>query len=305
MTTFFDKFKKGLAKTKNQVFENISYSIKAHRKIDDELLEEIEEILISGDVGVETAQTIIEGVKQRVKREKYENSEQLFQILEDEIAKIFPPTDYSEQGIPGPLFIIFVVGVNGTGKTTTIAKLANRFQEKGNKVLLSAADTFRAAAIEQLEEWAQRINVDVIRHQTGSDPAAVVFDSLQAARARKSNVLIIDTAGRLHTKVNLMEELRKITRVIKKLEPEAPHLSLLVLDATTGQNALSQARQFIDSIGVNGIALTKLDGTAKGGAVIGIAHQLGIPIQYVGLGEKIDDLQPFDPYLFARGLFED
>jgi len=304
MASVFEKLKKGISKTKTQVFDRVSHVIKAKKKIDDELLEEIEEILISGDVGVEASLHIIEAVKRRVKKERFEESEELFRILKEEVAAIFPQSDFQENYLNHHPFIILVVGVNGTGKTTSIAKLANRFQQQGKKVLLGAADTFRAAAIEQLQEWANRVQVEMIKHQSGADPAAVVFDTLQAAKARQADVIIIDTAGRLHTKVNLMEELKKIHRVIQKVYPEAPHLSLLVLDATTGQNAISQARQFIESVGVNGIVLTKLDGTAKGGAIIGIAHQLNVPVDYVGVGEAIDDLQPFDPKLFAEGLFE-
>ncbi len=304
MASLFDKLKKGISKTKTQVFDRVSYAIRAKKKIDEDLLEEIEEILISGDVGVEATRHIIEEVKKRVKRERYEDSEDLFRILKEEVANAFPRDDFRETHLPANPYIILIVGVNGTGKTTSIAKLANRFQQQGKKVLLAAGDTFRAAAIEQLQEWADRVQVELVKHQSGSDPAAVVFDALQAARSRGAEVIIIDTAGRLHTKVNLMEELKKIRRVIQKVVPQAPHLSLLVLDATTGQNALNQARQFIDSAGVNGIVLTKLDGTAKGGAIIGIAHELKIPVRYVGVGEAMDDLQPFDPQLYAEGLFE-
>lgn len=304
MASLFDKLKKGISKTKAQVFDRVSYAIKAKKKIDEELLEEIEEILISGDVGVEATRHIIEEVKKRVKREKYEDSEDLFRILKEEVANAFPRDDFRETPLPANPYVILIVGVNGTGKTTSIAKLANRFQQQGKKVLLAAADTFRAAAIEQLQEWANRVGVELIKHQAGSDPAAVVFDALQAGRSRAAEVIIIDTAGRLHTKVNLMEELKKIRRVIQKVIPQAPHLSLLVLDATTGQNALNQARQFIEAVGVNGIVLTKLDGTARGGAIIGIAHELKIPVRYVGVGEAMDDLQPFDPQLYAEGLFE-
>ena len=304
MANLFSKLKQGISKTKVQVFDRISSAVKSKRKIDDELLEEIEEILISGDVGVETSLELIERVKKRVKKEKYEDSEDLIMLLREEIVKMFPEGQFSEEQLEAKPYVMLVVGVNGTGKTTSIAKIANRFQQQGKKVLLAAADTFRAAAIEQLQVWADRLGVDMIKHHSGSDPAAVVFDALQAARAREADVLIIDTAGRLHTKVNLMEELKKIRRVIQKGMPDAPHLTLLVLDATTGQNALSQARQFVESVAVDGIVLTKLDGTAKGGSIIGISHQLGLPVYYVGVGEKMDDLQPFDPQLYAEGLFE-
>jgi fused signal recognition particle receptor len=291
MVSVFDKIKKGISKTKSQVFDRVTYAIKAKKRIDDELLEDIEEILISGDVGVETTLHIIDEVKRRVKKERYEDSDDLLKILKEEVAAVFPESKFQRSNLlPNP-YIILVVGVNGTGKTTSIAKLANRFQQEGKRVLLAAADTFRAAAIEQLQEWANRINVEIIKHQSGSDPGAVVFDALQAAHSRQAEVIIIDTAGRLHTKVNLMEELKKIRRVIQKVFPDAPHLSLLVIDATTGQNAVNQARQFIDSVEVNGIVLTKLDGTAKGGAIIGIAHQLNLPVEYVGVGETLNFMQ--------------
>ncbi len=297
------KIRSGLSKTREQVFGQIQEIIFTARKIDNELLEEIEDLLISGDVGVDTTVEIIEKVKNRVKRHNFETTGELYQILKEEIADMFvPPPNDSWEGKPKP-YVILVVGVNGTGKTTSIAKIAARYKNEGKKVMLVAADTFRAAAIEQLQIWAERVGVDIIKHQSGSDPAAVVYDGMNAARARGTDVVIIDTAGRLHTKVNLMEELKKINRVIQKVIPKAPHQTLLVLDATIGQNALSQARQFIQTVGVNGIILTKLDGTAKGGAVIGISHQLKLPVIYVGLGEKIDDLQPFDPQLFVEGLF--
>ncbi|RMF61158.1 MAG: signal recognition particle-docking protein FtsY, partial [Calditrichaeota bacterium] len=278
----FGKFKKGVSKTRSQVFNRISHAVKAKKKIDDELLEEIEEILISGDVGVETSMELIERVKRRVKKEKYENSEDLLNILKEEIVSIFPPHHFKEDSFPEKPYVIMVVGVNGTGKTTSIAKMGYRFQQKGKRVMFAAADTFRAAAIEQLEVWANRLEIDLIKHQSGSDPAAVVFDAIQAAKARNIDVLIIDTAGRLHTKVNLMEELKKIRRVSQKAMEGTPHLTLLVLDATTGQNALSQAKQFVEAVEADGIILTKLDGTAKGGAIIGISSRLNLPVYYVG-----------------------
>ncbi|RMH96297.1 MAG: signal recognition particle-docking protein FtsY [Calditrichaeota bacterium] len=302
MAGLLDKIKKGFSRTREQVFDKITYAIRAHRKIDEELIEEIEDILISGDVGVDTTLEILDRVRRRVKKEKYENSEDLFRLLKEEIAGIFPPGSFPEEVLPARPFVVLVVGVNGTGKTTSIAKLAYRLKQGGKKVLLAAADTFRAAAIEQLQVWADRVGVEVIRHQSGSDPGAVAFDAVQAAKARGVDVVLVDTAGRLHTKVNLMEELKKINRVMAKVIPEAPHLRLLVLDGTTGQNALAQARQFIEAVGVDGIVLTKLDGTAKGGAVIGIAHQLNVPVYYIGVGEGLDDLQPFDPHLYAEGL---
>lgn len=302
---FFNKLKMGLSRTREQVFGQIQTAIFASRKIDDELLEEIEDLLIAGDVGVDTTAEIIENLKTYVKRKRVETSEQLYQALKEVIAGMFsPPVAVEPAGLPKP-YVILVVGVNGTGKTTSIAKIANRYKKEGRDVLLVAADTFRAAAIEQLQIWADRLGVDLIKHQDGADPAAVVFDAMQAAKARNKDVAIIDTAGRLHTRVNLMEELRKIRRVIQKVFPDAPHETLLVLDATIGQNAISQARQFIDAVGVNGIVLTKLDGTAKGGAVIGISHTLKIPVRYIGVGEQMDDLQPFDPQMFVEGLFQE
>lgn len=299
---FLDKFKKGLSKTREQVFGQIQEVIFASRKIDDELLEEIEDLLISGDVGVDTTSEIIERVRTQVKRKNYETPEQLYEILKEEIIAMFAREPAKPENPASPL-IILVVGVNGTGKTTSIAKIARQYQNRGKNVLLVAADTFRAAAIEQLQIWAERIDADIIKHHSGADPGAVAFDAMQAAKARGKDVVIIDTAGRLHTKVNLMEELKKIKRVIQKVIPDAPHEILLVLDATTGQNAISQARQFIEAVGITGIVLTKLDGTAKGGAVIGISHMLNIPVKYVGLGEKMDDLEPFDAETYVAGLF--
>ncbi|MFZ0390949.1 MAG: signal recognition particle-docking protein FtsY [Calditrichia bacterium] len=299
----FNKFKEGLSKTREQVFGQIQDVIFAARKIDDELLEEVEDLLISGDVGVDTTNEIIRRMNRRIKRQKMETSEQFYEVLKEEIAGMFVREEREEEdALPQP-YVILVVGVNGTGKTTSIAKIAARYKAEGKSVLLVAADTFRAAAIEQLQIWAERTGLPIVKHQPGADPAAVVFDAMQAAASRQVDVVIIDTAGRLHTKVNLMEELRKIRRVVEKNIPEAPHQVLLVLDATVGQNAISQARQFIDAVGVNGIVLTKLDGTAKGGAIIGISHHLNLPVQYVGLGEKVDDLQPFDPDLYVKGLF--
>ena len=300
----FEKFKRSLSKTREQVFNQIQDVIFFARKINDDLLEEIEDLLISGDVGVSTTQEIMERVKRQVKRKNYEDTAQLFEILKEEIAGMFIPGGAKLGDLHFAPFVIFVVGVNGTGKTTSIAKLARRYQNAGKRVLLVAADTFRAAAIEQLEIWADRAGSELIKHREGADPSAVVFDALQAAKSRQKDVVIIDTAGRLHTKVNLMEELKKMHRVIRKVIPEAPHQTLLVLDATTGQNSLSQARQFIEAIGVDGIILTKLDGTAKGGAVIAISHELNLPVEYVGLGEKLDDLELFDGKLFAEGLFQ-
>lgn len=300
---FFDKLKKGLSKTREQVFNQLQQVIFFSRRIDDELLQKIEELLISADVGVSTSLEIISRVKQEVKRKNYQDSQELLALLKTQILNMFASGKVTGAGnADGPL-VILVVGVNGTGKTTSIAKLAWRYRQQGKTVLLVAADTFRAAAIEQLQIWAERAGAELLKHKEGSDPAAVVFDALQAARSRNKDVVIIDTAGRLHTKINLMEELKKIRRVIQKVIPAAPHHTFMVLDATTGQNALVQARQFIEAVGVDGIILAKLDGTAKGGVVIGISHELKLPVEFVGLGEQIDDLEPFDAKLYVDGLF--
>jgi fused signal recognition particle receptor len=300
---FFDKIKRGLSKTREQVFNQLQQVILFSRRIDDELLQKIEELLLSADVGVATSLEIISRVKQEVKRKNFQDSQELLVILKGQILQMFAASkSLNEAGIERPL-VILVAGVNGTGKTTSIAKMAWRYRQQGQSVLLVAADTFRAAAIEQLQIWAERAGAELLKHQEGSDPAAVVFDALQAARSRKKDVVIIDTAGRLHTKANLMEELKKIRRVIQKVIPAAPHRTFLVLDATTGQNALVQARQFIEAVAVDGIILAKLDGTAKGGVVIGISYELKLPVEYVGLGEEIDDLEPFDPKLYLEGLF--
>jgi fused signal recognition particle receptor len=311
---FFDKFKldrlkEGLAKTRENIFGKVQRVLSTKSTIDDEMIDRIEEILIAGDVGLSTATMIIERIRVRVKRDRYENPEVLDTLLRDEIRQLL----VGDNGEPGDPFaipavhrphVIMVVGVNGVGKTTTIGKLAHNYRTAGKSVLIAAADTFRAAANEQLEIWAQRAGVEIVRQAHGADPAAVAYDSLVAARARGTEVLIIDTAGRLHTKVNLMEELRKITRVLQKLDPQAPHDVLLVLDASTGQNAIQQAKQFTAAAGVNGIVVTKLDGTAKGGVVLGISHELNIPVRFIGVGEKIDDLQPFDRKAFVDVLFE-
>ena len=299
----FDKIKRGLSKTREQVFNQLQQVILFSHRIDDELLQKIEELLISADVGVATSLEIISRLKQEVKRKNYRDSQELLVILKDQILQMFTASKTLNEGSVDSPLVILVAGVNGTGKTTSIAKLAWRYRQQGKSVMLVAADTFRAAAIEQLQIWAERAGAELLKHQEGSDPAAVVFDALQAARSRNKDVVIIDTAGRLHTKVNLMEELKKIRRVIQKVIPAAPHRTLLVLDATTGQNALVQARQFIEAVAVDGIILAKLDGTAKGGVVIGISHELKLPIEYVGLGEQIDDLEPFDPKIYLEGLF--
>lgn len=307
MDTLLSKLKKGISKTRSQVFKRVSKAISAKSRIDDELLDEIEEILISGDVGVETSLEIIENAKISVKKNKYEKPQELIGILSQEIQKMFTIEEektFERLGKFKP-FVVLTVGVNGVGKTTFIAKLANKYQQMGKKVLLVAGDTFRAAAIEQLEIWALRLNTEIIRHNSGSDPGAVVFDALTAAKSRGVDVVLIDTAGRLHTKTNLMEELKKIKRVIQKVDQSAPHETLLILDANIGQNAFNQATQFIDAIGITGLALTKLDGTAKGGSAIGISHRLAIPLKYLSLGEGLDDFEEFDPALFVTGLLEE
>ncbi|MFZ1731237.1 MAG: signal recognition particle-docking protein FtsY [Bacteroidota bacterium] len=305
----FNRLKEGLTKTRDSIMTKVTRVIKAKRKIDDELLDEIEEILILGDVGVATTTTIIESLRARVKRERFEDANELHRLLREEIAALFERHNISVNGtaieIPEGIkpYVIMVVGVNGVGKTTTIGKLAYNYRSSGKRVIIGAADTFRAAANEQLEVWAQRADVEIIQQLHGSDPAAVAYDTLQAALARKADVVIIDTAGRLHTKANLMEELKKIKRVMAKLMPDAPHDVLLVLDATTGQNAIQQAVQFSDAVDVTGLVVTKLDGTAKGGVVIGISSELGLPVKYIGVGEQIDDLQVFDDESFVEALF--
>jgi fused signal recognition particle receptor len=304
------RLKEGLTKTRDDVMRTISRVIKAKRKIDDALIDEIEEIMIRGDVGVTTTSTIIDNLRARVKAERYEDASELGRLLREEVARLFQGGDVRTDGlsieIPAGIrpFVIMIVGVNGVGKTTTIGKLAYNFRSSGRKVVIGAADTFRAAANEQLDIWAQRAGVDIVKQHHGSDPAAVAYDTLQSAIAKSADVVIIDTAGRLHTKTNLMEELRKIKRVMAKLMPDAPHEVLLVLDATTGQNAIQQALQFKAAVDITGLVVTKLDGTAKGGVVIGVSSEIGIPVQYIGVGEKIDDLQVFDKDAFVDSLFE-
>jgi fused signal recognition particle receptor len=297
----FNRIQSGLKRTREGVFSKLSKAISAKKKIDDALLDELEEILISGDVGVATTLDLIDAIKLRVKSEKYNDNEELESIIRDEIAlMLLPPT---ESPVPAGVKIILVIGVNGTGKTTSIAKLAYRYRQEGRSVLLAAADTFRAAAIDQLSIWAERAGCDIIKHQSGSDPSAVVFDAISAAEARNSEYLIIDTAGRLHTKTNLMAELNKIIRVIKNKIPEAPHEVVLVLDAGTGQNAVNQAREFSKLINIDGIFLAKIDGTAKGGIVLAINKELNIPVKYIGMGETIDSIEDFDRKAFVDGLF--
>jgi len=293
--------KSGLTKTRGGVFSRMSRLFTAKRKIDDNLLDEIEELLIAGDVGVDTTFFLLERIRTRVKKERYETAEELDALIKAEIRDLLEgpePKTVSEKP-----YVILVVGVNGTGKTTSIAKLANYLIGQNKKVLLAAADTFRAAAIEQLSIWGDRLGCEVIKHQQNADPAAVVFDAMSAAKARGVDYVIIDTAGRLHTKVNLMSELSKINKIIQRQIPDAPHESLLVLDAGNGQNAVNQAKEFVKTTAVSGIFLSKLDGTARGGVVLSIKRELGIPVKYIGLGEKAEDMAIFNPAEFVEGLF--
>lgn len=312
--SFFSKEKKenlnqGVAKTRENVFSKISRIIIGKSKIDDDVLDDLEEILVTGDVGVETTLKIIARIEQRVARDKFLNASELQNILKEEIAKLLLENEQEEltsfelKNSPTP-YVIMVVGVNGVGKTTTIGKLAWQFKQAGKNVLLGAADTFRAAAIEQLQIWADRVGVPIVKQNMGADPASVAYDTLKYAVDNKADVVIIDTAGRLHNKINLMNELSKVKRVIQKVIPEAPHEILLVLDASTGQNAVEQAKQFTSATDVNALALTKLDGTAKGGVVIGISDQFNVPVKYIGIGEKIDDLQVFNRSEFVDSLFK-
>jgi fused signal recognition particle receptor len=299
---------KGLEKTKENVFSKLSRAVIGKSKVDEEVLDNLEEALVSSDVGVTTTLKIIERIEARVAKDKYLNTSELNKILKEEIVSLLesnisgPVLDFGSP-LPASPYVIIVVGVNGSGKTTTIAKIAYQYKMAGKKVLLGAADTFRAAAIEQLQIWADRAGVPIIKQQMGSDPASVAFDSVKSAVAGKYDVVIIDTAGRLHNKVNLMTELSKIKRVTEKVIPEAPHDVLLVLDGSTGQNAFEQAKQFTAATNVTAMAITKLDGTAKGGVVIGISDQFRIPVRYIGLGEKLTDLQIFNPYEFVDSLF--
>jgi len=300
---------KGLEKTKESVFKKLSRAVVGKSRVDEEVLDNLEEVLITSDVGVDTTLNIIERIESRVAKEKYMGTEELNVILKEEIAGLLKENNIagSEFSFSDPLpnkpYVIMVVGVNGVGKTTTIGKLAWHFKQAGKKVYMGAADTFRAAAVDQLSIWAERVGVEIVKQQMGSDPASVAFDSLSSAVSNNVDVVIIDTAGRLHNKVNLMNELTKIKRVMTKVIPDAPHEILLILDGSTGQNAFEQARQFTAATEVNALALTKLDGTAKGGVVIGISHQFKIPVKYIGIGEKMEDLQAFDREEFVDSLF--
>ena len=311
--SFFSKEKKetldkGLSKTKESVFSKIARAVAGKSKVDDEVLDNLEEVLITSDVGVETTLNVIKRIEERVARDKYVNTQELNNILREEIAALLTEnntTDSDDFSIPADKkpYVIMVVGVNGVGKTTTIGKLAYQFKKKGLNVYLGAADTFRAAAVEQLDIWGERVGIPVIKQKMGSDPASVAFDTLSSAVANHADVVIIDTAGRLHNKINLMNELTKIKNVMQKVVADAPHEVLLVLDGSTGQNAFEQAKQFTKATEVTAMAITKLDGTAKGGVVIGISDQFKIPVKYIGLGEGIEDLQVFRKREFVDSLF--
>ena len=299
---------KGLSMTKESVFKKLSRAVVGKSKVDDEVLDNLEEVLISSDVGVETTLRIIERIEKRVSRDKYLGTDELNRILREEISALLDESnsdDVSDFDLPprNEPYVIMIVGVNGVGKTTTIGKLAYNFKEAGKKVVLGAADTFRAAAIDQLQIWADRVGVPIVKQKMGADPASVAFDALSSAKSSGADVVIIDTAGRLHNKVNLMNELSKIKKVMQKVVPDAPHEVLLVLDGSTGQNAFEQAKQFTIATEVTALALTKLDGTAKGGVVIGISDQFKIPVKYIGIGEKMEDLQIFRKREFVDSLF--
>ena len=302
--SLLDKLKSGVQKTRAGLVSALEDALQGKKEIDSDLLDELEYALISADIGVRTTNEILESIRQRVERHQLADVAELRGLIRERLLEILQASERAMPLVNEPPAVIMVVGVNGSGKTTTIGKLAQRFKNEKRATLLCAADTFRAAAIDQLEIWGQRTGTPVIRQAPGSDPSAVLFDALQAAKARKVDYVIVDTAGRLQTKENLMAELHKMSRTAKKVIPDAPHEVLLVLDATTGQNGLEQARKFTETSGVTGIVLTKLDGTAKGGIVVAIARELDLPIRYVGVGEKVDDLLPFDPESFIQSLFQ-
>lgn len=302
---FFDKLKQGLTKTRQTLTDKIEQLISGSAKIDEDFLEEMEAILISADVGVATTDQLMKRLRQGIKTKEVEGPEQVKPFLAKAVSELLIKDNQAFALADSKPTVVLVVGVNGVGKTTTIAKLGHYYQEQGKKILFAAGDTFRAAAAEQLDIWAKRVGASLVRHEEGADPAAVAFDAIQAAKARGTDVVFIDTAGRLHNKANLMEELKKIYRVIQRELPGAPHATLLVLDATTGQNALQQAKIFGEVSHVTGVVLTKLDGTAKGGVVVAMAAELGTPVQWVGVGEGMDDLRPFNPEEFAQALFPD
>jgi len=305
-TLTFDKLKDGLAKTRTGLVEEIGRLMTSRTVIDATILDGIEKILITADIGTETAAATIDGLRARVKTERYSEPADIYRLLKEELRnQLGGPEATDDYGtvLPARPYVVMVVGINGAGKTTTIGKLAHNYVRAGKRVFIGAADTFRAAANEQMEIWAQRAGAEVIRQQRGADPAAVAFDAVRSAVANAADVVIIDTAGRLHTNVNLMEELRKIKRVLQKQDKAFPHEVLLVIDATTGQNGLQQARQFGAAVGLTGIVLTKIDGTAKGGIVFAVTRAMNVPVKFVGVGERIDDLQPFDPNEFVNALF--
>lgn len=306
--TATDKYKDGLSKTRNSFTSRLNDLVANYRTVDEDFFEELEEIMIQADVGFDTVMELVEELKMEVKRQNIKDTEGIRSVISQKLVDIYYDGEEPDELLnmqEDELTVILFVGVNGVGKTTTIGKLAHQFKEDGKKVVLAAGDTFRAGAIEQLEVWGDRVGVDTVKHSEGSDPAAVMYDAVQSARAKKADVLICDTAGRLQNKVNLMKELEKVKRVIEREIPGAPHEVLLALDATTGQNAMTQAKIFKEATNVSGIVLTKLDGTAKGGIVLAIKKELGIPVKFVGLGEKMDDLQPFNAEKYVYGLFSD
>ncbi len=302
--TLLEKLKSGVQKTRAGLVNALEDALQGKKEIDADLLDELEYTLISADIGVRTTEEILERIRERASRHQLADAGEVKGMIREHLLEILEASERAPARVTEPPAVILVVGVNGSGKTTTIGKLSQRFKSEQRSVLLCAADTFRAAAIEQLEIWGERTGTPVIRQNQGSDPSAVLFDALNAARARRTDYVIVDTAGRLQTKENLMAELQKMDRTAKKVIPDAPHEVLLVLDATTGQNGLEQARKFTDTSGVTGIVLTKLDGTAKGGIVVAIARELNLPIRYIGVGEKVDDLLPFDSEKFIASLFE-
>lgn len=303
--TLLDRLKAGVQKTRAGLMEKIEDAVHGRKEIDTDVLEELEYALITADLGARTTSEILERIRERVARHQVADVAQLKKLIREYLLEVLRASDRDPITVAEPPVVVMVVGVNGAGKTTSIGKLTKRLQAEGKTVMICAADTFRAAAIEQLEVWAQRTGAEFVRQQTGADPSAIVFDALQSGKARKFDYVIVDTAGRLHTKTNLMAELEKMRRTAQRVIPDAPHEVLLVIEATTGQNGLEQARKFTESAEVTGIILTKLDGTAKGGVVVAISRELGVPIRYVGVGEQIDDLLPFDPEAFAASLFDE
>ena len=302
--SLLDRLKAGIEKTRAGLSDRFEEAVSGKKTIDEELLDELEYALITADIGVRTATEILDQIRVRVDRKLVNDIGELKSLIREQLLEVLQASERPMPHVDQPPAVVMVVGVNGAGKTTTIGKLANRYKHEGRSVVLAAADTFRAAAIEQLEIWGQRTGTDVIRQKQGADPSSVVFDALQSAKSRGLDYVIVDTAGRLHTKDNLMAELEKMKRTARKVIPDAPHEVLLVLDATTGQNGLEQARRFTETSGVTGIVLTKLDGTAKGGVVVAITRELGLPIRFVGVGEKVDDLVPFDAETFVNSLFQ-